>query len=148
MKLSSIFAISLGAVTTLAAPKSVSGTGAFPRAVGPQSKPLTPSSGHLVGGTAGNYTSINWGGAVAAGQGFTYARGTLVVPRVELPPGGDPNGYYSAVAWVGIDGNACQSGLIQTGIQVTYDAGQRYYSAWYEWWPARKFNMSLAALVN
>ncbi|EFY86076.1 aspergillopepsin, putative [Metarhizium acridum CQMa 102] len=70
--------------------------------------------------------SGNWAGAVQSGQSFTHVEGVITVPQV--------SGAYGAAAsaWVGIDGDACQQALLQTGVSFYADGT---FDAWYEWIP-------------
>ncbi|KAK4500967.1 hypothetical protein PRZ48_006773 [Zasmidium cellare] len=81
--------------------------------------------------------SYNWSGGYVEGSGVTIAYGTVVVPAVSIPPGGDSNTVYSGAAWVGIDGDNSDCGtLLQTGITWQIGGGQgASYGAWYEWVP-------------
>lgn len=90
----------------------------------------TPRSRPKIGPAATNETqtqySGNWAGVVQIGQGFNQVEGTITVPRVS----GD---YDSAAsAWVGIDGDTCQTAILQTGISFYGDGS---FDAWYEWIP-------------
>ena len=57
---------------------------------------------------------------------FTYATGTFTVPTPAYPPGDSP-GFYASAVWVGIDGDTCQSAILQTGIEAAIDDGYVYY---------------------
>lgn len=70
--------------------------------------------------------SSNWAGAVQIGKGFTYVEGTITVPEVS----GDASS--AASAWVGIDGDTCQTAILQTGVSFYGDGS---FDAWYEWIP-------------
>jgi hypothetical protein len=48
--------------------------------------------------------------------------GTFKVPTPSAPSGG--SGTYSASAWVGIDGDTCDSAILQTGVDFTIDGGE------------------------
>ena len=80
-------------------------------------------------------TSTNWGGAVIVDTGITQATGTFTVPQPSAPSGGDSSTQYCGAAWVGIDGDTCQSGLIQTGVFWCVQGGSYSYEAWYEYIP-------------
>ncbi|KAK1962867.1 peptidase A4 family protein [Colletotrichum sublineola] len=77
--------------------------------------------------------SSNWAGAVKIGNGYNHVTGTITVP--------DVNGVQGAAAsaWVGIDGDTCQSAILQTGVSFYSDGT---FDAWYEWIPdyAYSFN--------
>lgn len=70
--------------------------------------------------------SGNWAGVVQIGNGYNHVQGTIVVPQVS---GGSDS---AASAWVGIDGDTCQSAILQTGISFYGDGS---FDAWYEWIP-------------
>ncbi|KAG6807277.1 hypothetical protein H0H92_008150 [Tricholoma furcatifolium] len=76
--------------------------------------------------------SSNWAGAVwdsyPSGT-FKSVTGTFTAP--------DPSGSPGAAAiWVGIDGDTCESAILQTGIDAIISNGAVSYAAWYEWYPA------------
>ncbi|KAG8849547.1 hypothetical protein FRB96_000697 [Tulasnella sp. 330] len=79
--------------------------------------------------------SNNWAGALfdtyAAGS-FSSVTGTFTVPTPQAASG-ETEG--SATAWVGIDGNTCETAILQTGVDFTIIDGQVSYDAWYEWYP-------------
>ncbi|RAH64849.1 A4/G1 family peptidase [Aspergillus aculeatinus CBS 121060] len=82
--------------------------------------------------------SSNWAGAVLIGSGYSEVTGEFVVPAVSSPRGGSGFGggsEYCASAWVGIDGDTCETAILQTGIDFCYEDGETYYDAWYEWYP-------------
>ncbi|KAI0040159.1 hypothetical protein FA95DRAFT_1612019 [Auriscalpium vulgare] len=93
-------------------------------------------SANLIGGnvTHVDYSS-NWAGGVLSSASGTYksVTGTFVVPTPKTPSGG--SGSYSASAWVGIDGDSCETAILQTGVDFTIDSGSVSYDAWYEWYP-------------
>jgi hypothetical protein len=55
--------------------------------------------------------SSNWAGAVVVSSDITEVTGTFNVPTVSEPSGGSSNTEYGAAAWVGIDGDTCQTGM-------------------------------------
>ncbi|KAM5343989.1 hypothetical protein ACJ41O_012526 [Fusarium nematophilum] len=77
--------------------------------------------------------SSNWAGAVKVGSGYNKVQGTITVPEVSGTDGA------AASAWVGIDGDTCQTAILQTGISFYADGT---FDAWYEWIPdyAHNFN--------
>lgn len=79
--------------------------------------------------------SSNWGGAVIVDTDITEVTGTFTVPTPSPPAGGDSNTNYCGAAWVGIDGDTCQSALIQTGVFWCVQNGQYSFEAWYEYIP-------------
>ncbi|KAI0325224.1 acid proteinase [Cubamyces sp. BRFM 1775] len=86
--------------------------------------------------------SSNWAGAVLVSAANTYksVTGTFVVPTPREPSGG--TGFHSASAWVGIDGDTCQTAILQTGIDLTVSGSSVSYDAWYEWYPAFAFDFT------
>lgn len=77
--------------------------------------------------------SSNWAGAVQIGKGFNKVTGTITVPRAS----GGSNA--AASAWVGIDGDTCQSAILQTGVSFYGDGS---FDAWYEWIPDYSYSFS------
>ncbi|KAJ8462254.1 hypothetical protein ONZ51_g11015 [Trametes cubensis] len=79
--------------------------------------------------------STNWAGAVLVAGANTYksVTGTFVVPTPREPSGA--SGDHSGAIWVGIDGDTCQTAILQTGIDYTVNGGSVSYSAWWEWYP-------------
>lgn len=77
--------------------------------------------------------SGNWAGVVQIGKGFKHVQGTIVVPQVS----GDSDA--AASAWVGIDGDTCQSAILQTGVSFYGDGS---FDAWYEWIPDYSYSFS------
>lgn len=59
--------------------------------------------------------SSNWAGAVLVNSGYTGVSAQFTVPTPQMPSGGNPSTQYCASAWVGIDGDTCQSAILQTG---------------------------------
>lgn len=68
----------------------------------------------------------NWGGAILEGKGWNYVTGVLTVPNIS-----GQSADTSASIWVGIDGNKCQSAILQTGVTVY---GDGTVETWTEWW--------------
>jgi hypothetical protein len=77
--------------------------------------------------------SSNWAGAVKIGTGYNKVQGTITVPRVS------GNDGAAASAWVGIDGDTCQTAILQTGISFYADGT---FDAWYEWIPDYAYNFN------
>ena len=77
--------------------------------------------------------STNWAGAVLIGSGYKTVTGTFVVPTPKRPSGSSSSTTYSASAWVGIDGDTCQSAILQTGIDFNIRGSSVSFDAWYEW---------------
>lgn len=79
--------------------------------------------------------SSNWAGAVLVGSGYKTVTGTFVVPTPKKPTGGSSSTTYSASAWVGIDGDTCQTAILQTGVDFNVKGTSVSFDAWYEWFP-------------
>ncbi|KAF4332957.1 peptidase a4 family [Fusarium beomiforme] len=77
--------------------------------------------------------SGNWAGAVQIGSGYNKVKGTITVPEVSGASGA------AASAWVGIDGDTCQTAILQTGISFYADGS---FDAWYEWIPDYAYSFS------
>ncbi|KXL50714.1 hypothetical protein M433DRAFT_131865 [Acidomyces richmondensis BFW] len=82
----------------------------------------------------------NWAGAVIVSSGITEVTGTFTIPTVKEPSGGNSNTMYGAAAWVGIDGDTCQSAILQTGVEFLVEGDSTAYEAWYEWYPNYSYN--------
>jgi hypothetical protein len=78
--------------------------------------------------------SSNWAGAVLVGTGYTSVTGSFVVPT--------PSTTGSGSAWVGIDGDTCDTAILQTGIDWTKSGSSVTYDAWYEWYPDYAYDFS------
>lgn len=84
--------------------------------------------------------STNWAGAIQTSTKFNYVTGTIVVPT---PADGASGGIkaalegYCASAWVGIDGDTCDTAILQTGVDFCIQDGDVSYDAWYEWYPGK-----------
>jgi len=81
-------------------------------------------------------TSTNWGGAAISPGGVTEVTGTFTIPKPTVPSGGSTRTEFCGAAWVGIDGDTCQTSLIQTGVFWCVENGAFSYEAWYEYIPA------------
>lgn len=79
--------------------------------------------------------SSNWAGAALVTTGVTEVTGTFTIPVPTVPSGGSTRTEFCGAAWVGIDGDTCQSGLIQTGVFWCVENGAFSYEAWYEYIP-------------
>lgn len=86
--------------------------------------------------------SSNWAGAVLIGSGYKTVTGTIVVPTPKTPSGGSSSTSYSASAWVGIDGDTCETAILQTGVDFTVRGSSVSYDAWYEWYPDYAYDFS------
>ncbi|KIN05153.1 hypothetical protein OIDMADRAFT_157799 [Oidiodendron maius Zn] len=78
--------------------------------------------------------SSNWAGAILIGSGYTSVTGTFTVPT--------PSSTGSGSAWVGIDGDTCDTAILQTGIDWTKSGSSITYDAWYEWYPDYAYDFS------
>ena len=56
---------------------------------------------------------------------FKSVTGTFIVPIPREPSGG--SGFHSSSAWVGIDGDTCQTAILQTGIDMSVDGDDVSY---------------------
>lgn len=84
--------------------------------------------------------STNWAGAVLIGTGYTEVTATVTVPTLT---GSSSSSTESAgSAWVGIDGDTCQTAILQTGIDWYVDGTSVSYDAWYEWYPDYAYTFS------
>jgi hypothetical protein len=90
--------------------------------------------------------STNWAGLVLIGSGYTSVTGTIVVPTPKKPSGGNTRTQYSASAWVGIDGDTCDSAILQTGLDFYIQGNQVSFDGWYEWYPDYAYNFDSFAL--
>lgn len=86
--------------------------------------------------------SSNWAGGVLIGSGYTSVTGTFIVPTPKKPSGGSSYTTYSASAWVGLDGDTCQTSILQTGVDFNVEGSSVSYDAWYEWYPAAAYSFN------
>lgn len=86
--------------------------------------------------------SSNWAGAVLVGSGYTAVTGEFTIPTPSAPSGGSSGTQYCASAWVGLDGDTCQTAILQTGIDFCVQGGSVSYDAWYEWYPNYAYDFS------
>ncbi|KAJ7778847.1 acid proteinase [Mycena maculata] len=100
-------------------------------AVGSSNKAISSNTTHAE-------FSENWAGASFESAAGTYksVTGTFVVPTPKAPSGSSASGSYAASAWVGIDGDTCQTAILQTGIDFNIEDGRVSYDAWFEYFPA------------
>ncbi|EPT01947.1 hypothetical protein FOMPIDRAFT_1119172 [Fomitopsis schrenkii] len=130
------------ATTALARPSGLNGRLAR-RAAGRQGKPVQLIAHPETTNVSHVEYSENWAGAVYDSYpsgSFTAVTGTFTVPTPSTPSGG--SGSYSASAWVGIDGDTCDTAILQTGVDFTIDDGDVSYDAWYEWYPDYAYDFS------
>ena len=86
--------------------------------------------------------SSNWAGAVLIGTGYTSVTGTIVVPTPKTPSGGSSKTQYAASAWVGIDGDTCETAILQTGVDFYVQGSSVSFDAWYEWYPDYSYDFT------
>lgn len=79
--------------------------------------------------------SSNWAGAILIGTKFTAVTGKFTVP--------EPTSDGSGAAWVGIDGDTCDTAILQTGVDWTKDGDSYSYDAWYEWYPLDSYDFGM-----
>ncbi|GKZ33811.1 aspergillopepsin-2 [Aspergillus brasiliensis] len=161
MKFSAILTGSLFATAALAAPlteKRRARQAARAAAKRHSNPPYIPGSDKevlkLTNTTNVEYSS-NWAGAVLIGSDYTKVTGEFTVPSVSAGSsssgGYGDYGYgyfknkrqseeYCASAWVGIDGDTCETAILQTGVDFCYEGGETSYEAWYEWYPDYAYN--------
>ncbi|KZO96225.1 hypothetical protein CALVIDRAFT_598533 [Calocera viscosa TUFC12733] len=108
----------------------------------PNQRITDKSTGPTTEATTG-YSS-NWAGPVynAAAGTFKEVTGTFTVPTPSAPSGGSSRTSYAASAWVGIDGDSCDTAILQTGLDFTVEDGSVSYDAWYEWYPDYAYDFS------
>lgn len=90
--------------------------------------------------------SSNWAGAVLIGNGYTSVTGIITVPTPKTPSGGSSSTEYAASAWVGIDGDTCETAILQTGVDFFVQGSSVSFSAWYEWYPDYSYDFSGLAI--
>lgn len=90
-----------------------------------------PSSGTNVSNVE---YSENWAGAVIISSDITSVTAEITVPSVSSSDSSSSS-EQCASAWVGIDGDTCETAILQTGIDFCVEDGESYYDAWYEWYP-------------
>ncbi|KAK0709899.1 acid proteinase [Lasiosphaeria miniovina] len=86
--------------------------------------------------------SSNWAGAVLIGSGYKSVTATIIVPTPQKPSGGSSTTQYAASAWVGIDGDTCQTAILQTGVDFYVRGTTVSFDAWYEWYPDYAYTFS------
>ncbi|KAJ5490186.1 hypothetical protein LT330_007484 [Penicillium expansum] len=95
-----------------------------------------------VNGTTQEEYSSNWAGAVLIGSKYTSVTGEFTVPKPKLPSGASSGEQYCASAWVGIDGDTCDTAILQTGIDFCIQGSEVSYDSWYEWYPDYAYDFS------
>ncbi|KKK11916.1 hypothetical protein P175DRAFT_0504939 [Aspergillus ochraceoroseus IBT 24754] len=111
------------------------------RASHPPYKPGTSEVLELSNTTHVEYSS-NWAGAVLIGTGYTAVTGEFTVPTPSVPSGGSSSTQYCASAWVGIDGDTCETAILQTGVDFCVQGSSVSFDAWYEWYPDYAYDFS------
>ncbi|KUI59700.1 Aspergillopepsin-2 [Cytospora mali] len=110
--------------------------------------PKIPTAGPVVEGlndeSIVNKTNVeyssNWAGAVLIGTGYTSVTGTVVVPT--LTESSSSSTTSAGSAWVGIDGDTCDTAILQTGFDWEVSSSSVTYDAWYEWYPDYAYDFS------
>ncbi|CAI7665914.1 unnamed protein product [Penicillium glandicola] len=94
------------------------------------SRPHNPGTAELLylNQTSQETYSSNWAGAVLIGTGYTSVSGEITVPIPQLPSGANYYTNYCASAWVGIDGDTCNTAILQTGIDFCIQGGTTSYN--------------------
>ena len=87
--------------------------------------------------------SSNWAGAVQVSSGITQVHGVANFPNIAAPKNGGSQGQYGGSAWIGIDGDTCQSAILQTGMDWVVDGNTTQYSVWYEWLPEYSYSFDI-----
>lgn len=146
MKFTTAIAALLGAQTILANPITLvpREPRAAKRLAFRKTHPRIPVSEPSV--TSTNNTDVsysqNWAGAVLIGTGYKSVTGTITVPTPKTPSGGSSRTEYAASAWVGIDGDTCQTSILQTGVDFYVQGSSVSFDAWYEWYPDYAYTFS------
>jgi len=87
----------------------------------------------------GTFTSTNWSGYAVTGKGFTYVKGSWVVPKATCT---GVKGDQYAATWAGLDGFAASDPHVeQIGTDSDCVATVPNYYAWYEFYPAGGFEI-------
>lgn len=102
----------------------------------------TITTASLNGTTKKEQYDENWAGAVLIGSGYKSVTGTFTVPTPSTPSSGSSGEEYCAAAWVGIDGDTCDTSILQTGVDFCVEDGQVYFDAWYEWYPDYSYDFT------
>ncbi|EKM56482.1 uncharacterized protein PHACADRAFT_253639 [Phanerochaete carnosa HHB-10118-sp] len=98
---------------------------------------LVHESRFKVGNETTHEISENWAGVVLNSPAGTYKSVTasFTVLNISEPEGS--TGFHGASAWVGIDGDTCQTGILQTGLDFDVKSDDNVsFAAWYEFSPA------------
>lgn len=113
------------------------------RALSRKSQPKIASQG------TANVTEVeyseNWAGAVIVSSDITSVTAVITVPGVTST---GSSGEQCASAWVGIDGDTCETAILQTGIDFCIENGEASYDAWYEWYPGASFPPFFSSFIS
>ncbi|KIK66576.1 hypothetical protein GYMLUDRAFT_192496 [Collybiopsis luxurians FD-317 M1] len=114
------------------------------RGVSRQSKPVNLITNQVtteVTNTTHEEFSSNWAGAVLVASTATYksVTGTFTVPTPKSTGG---SSEQCATAWVGIDGDTCETAILQTGVDFCVQGSSVAYDGWYEFFPADSVDFS------
>ncbi|PQE26616.1 aspergillopepsin-2 precursor protein [Rutstroemia sp. NJR-2017a BVV2] len=150
----------LFAATALAAPRGNAGLASRMQRRGFGARQSLPNKKSP---TITNQTNVeyseNWSGAIitsppsgetrlTAALQWKTVTGTFTVPTPSKPSGSSNEEYWAASAWVGIDGDTCETAILQAGIDfIITESGEYEYDAWYEWYPdyAYDFDLTVSA---
>ncbi|KUI54422.1 Aspergillopepsin-2 [Cytospora mali] len=83
--------------------------------------------------------SENWAGAIVISSDISEVTGVFTVPTPSAPSDRDSDGDV----WVGIDGDTCDTAILQTGVDLCSDGGEASFDAWYEWYPDYAYDFDL-----
>lgn len=116
MKFSALFSATVLATSALAAPLTAQRQARRALQVTGRKtdRSTNPPTNRETFGQNEKYSS-NWAGAVLIGNGYKGVSAQFTVPEVQMPPGGKPGTQYCSSGWVGIDGDTCQTAILQTG---------------------------------
>ncbi|KAE9396567.1 hypothetical protein BT96DRAFT_958149 [Gymnopus androsaceus JB14] len=111
-----------------------------------QSKPVNLISSQSTSNVTHEQFSENWAGAVLVASTATYkaVTGTFTVPTPKSTGG---SSEQCASAWVGIDGDTCETAILQTGVDFCVEGTEVSFDGWYEFFPADSddFDISFSA---
>ncbi|PYH98420.1 hypothetical protein BO71DRAFT_371066 [Aspergillus ellipticus CBS 707.79] len=146
MKASALLTAGLLATSAIAAPLTAKRQAArAKRAATRQSNPpFKPGTNEVLtlNSTTNTEYSSNWAGAVLIGTGYTAVTAEFTVPTPSVPSGGSSREEYCASAWVGIDGDTCDTAILQTGVDFCVEGSEVSFDAWYEWYPDYAYDFS------
>ncbi|KAF5391596.1 hypothetical protein D9757_002547 [Collybiopsis confluens] len=110
------------------------------RGVSRQSKPANLITSQFVTdatNTTHEEFSSNWAGAILIASTATYksVTGTFTVPTPKSTGG---SAEQCATAWVGIDGDTCDTAILQTGVDFCVTGSSVEFDGWYEFFPGKR----------